>query len=569
MGTTYNPAPTDGNQNWGDWLRNLVSSVDDRITFFELLGFVSAEAAGILPNTGADSRLKVQQLLDATKAAGKRGIVFGPGTWDFKSSTTGGGTAWGLWNQGVSIYGEQGRTIWRQTGTLSNIMQIAADLSSTATATINANTTVGQTTFPVDSFTWINSGDLVAQRITQNGSDPAETRQGVIATLTVNSSTSVTTNRASQWAMNTGTSQDFNRRFTKILNLPTDVTISGIEFQGDASTRHAIGVQWAARLTVEKCIGDNVGSGLVNAQWVQGATKIDRCYVRRCGSFGNTSKGRALSLSNMDSVEVIDCRFDNCEGAELYIESYCQNVQIKNLHLVNNLASRSQPYSIFWGYDCGGSVENLQVEGSGSSLASTISYGTGPGLVYLRNVTMYMPLSAVRALPLATCSGYLRVFDAAGVLRTFDCDHWESTYQEYALVAGGTPTLWFREGLITKIEVTVSAGVTATMLPLIGIGRSAYSSQPIPTSGNGAWVAGSMVRIPHWTGGVVYPMNSRPDESVKAVITVASSATLTANGESLPAGAYVGIRVYSVASDRQTIAINEPGSVQAARFRTT
>lgn len=575
MGTSYLPVPVHGStSNWDTWLNAVVSSVDDRVKFFELIGFVSAEAAGILPNTGTDSRAAIQTLMDDCFNNGKRGIIFGPGIWDHKSvgyniavgiypSTT-----MGLWNRGVSMYGEPGRTIFRQTGTASNIIEILADFSTTAVATIvDANIPALTKTFTVDDTTGggaagagFTTGDLVAQRITQNASDVQEARQAVTATVTVNSSTSLTTNRANPWPLVLGATVAASRRFTKITNLPSDITIHGIEFQGDASTRHAIGLQWAARVTVSKCIGDNVGSGLVNAQFAQGDTRIIDCYIRKCGAFANTSKGRGISVSNMDSILIENCRFDDCEGAEIYLESYCQNVQIKNVHIVNNLASRSQPYSIFWGWDVGGSIENILWEGSGTTLASNITYGTGPGIAQIRNATFMLPLSAVRQFPVGHCSGTIRFFDANSVLRTYNTDLMESHYEELDLNTAKALTqpqaLYYRNGLVYAVEIVVSAGVDTTMITNITVGRTSVSGLTLQSQ----WVAGSMVRIPMWSGGVIFPANSSPEQSVKVNVTIGNV--------TIPAGAIVGVRVYTIAYSGQQIAISEPGSISLNRFRT-
>lgn len=514
--------------------------------------FVLASANGVDHSGSGDGRPALQTLMNSCLTLGLP-IMLGPGTIRLASMTDG-TNKYALVNRGVSMYATPGETTIRLDGVQANIMWIGATLSTTAVATITADVTVGTKTYQVDSSAGFTVGAYVFLRARQNRSDIQEARQAVVARVTaVPDATHITLDVAAEWEITglttqTTTEQEKNHQITLITSLPSDVRVEGIRFQGDALTRHGIGVQVARNVTIDQCVGFDVGSGLWNTQWCDGFS-VTNCRVDRCLAYGDANKGRAGSFSNTRGSLVSNLVADGCEGPQIYVESY-STVRMENLTIHNRSATRSQPYNIFCGEDC-----LVEVDGythTGSVADSIVSYGTGPGVCTISNATIYAPLSSVRQFPITAATGMFRVLDSTGILRTFNTLKVEKSQVKLDLTAGATQTQWLRDGLHIGYEVLVTAGVTTSMLTSLTIGRTSVGSLPL------SWEAGKVKRSTTWVGGGLYPMASAYAQGTKVTAVTSSVA--------LPAGAFVAVTLYSVNYDGADTTISEPGSAQTARF---
>lgn len=514
---------------------------------------VLATANGVKLDGSTDDRPLMQALINSCYTLGLP-ILLGPGTLRL-ASVTDGTNRYALKNPGVNISGVPGETTIRTDAIQANAMWIGSTMSTTAVATITADVTVGTKNYQVDSSTGFTVGDKVAARLRQNASDIQEVRQGVIATVTaVPDSTHLTLDVAAEWDITgltagTTTEQQKNHQITKITSLPSDVRIEGIRFVGDNLTRHAIGIQWAQRITIDRCVGVNVGSGLVNWQWTDGVS-ITNCAVEACAAYGDPNKGRALSGSNERATLISNFVADGCEGAQFYFESY-STVRMENITIHNRAATRSQPYNIFCGQDCLLSIDGYTHTGSVAD--SIVTYGTGPGVCNISNATIFAPIGSIRQFPLTTATGLFRVLDSTGVLRTFNTIKLEKSQVRIDLAAGTSQVKWLRDGLHVGYEVLVSAGVTTGMLTTLAAGRTSVASIPL------AWTAGSLVRSTTFVGGGLYPMASTYGQGTKVTATVAS-------GAALPTGAFVLVTLLSVQYEGAVTAASEPGSLQTDRF---
>lgn len=508
-----------------------------------------------------DDRPILQSLLNTAAALGIKSVYLPPGTYYINSATVTGSTGYGLVvPPGVSVRGAGSGLVTFKFGTtpISNLFQIASTLSSTP-ATITANASAGNVAWTVDTAADIVTGSTVATRITQNGSDPAESRFTVFAQASVSGSV-ITLDTPSEWALDTTTSLAVNRKLTKVSAIAENMYIGGFHVVGNTNLRHVVGVQWARFLRFEDITGVDVGSGLINAQWCDGCSAKD-LYVKSCGAFGNTSKGRGISLSNVRNFLIENLSVDNFDGAAVYIESYSMGVQFKSLRINNRSVARSQAYLIFCGYDCDLYVDGMVVTGwnpadGGTPHDSIVSYGSGPGQASFNNTAIYMPLSRIRAFPIGTATGFFRCFDASGALRTFNMNMVTTSQVTFPLTTGMSGVLgWLRDGLLVKTEVMVTAGIDNTMVTALNIGRTSAGSKAL------AWTAGSNKAEDRYLGVGVYPIESAFDQDVK--ITVSTSAV------TLPATPQIIVTAYTVQSNNYSTPINGPGSAQPARFLPT
>lgn len=526
---------------------------------------------GVKGDGVTDDRPAIQALLNAAAAAGVPEVYFPPGNYLLASVTTSTGangstpnvpatlTSALLVPPGVSVRGAgSGRTRFTPTVNCNAFMIRTA--FTTNEATITANSAQGATTFTVDSTTGFTAGDLVATRVTQNASDPAEARWTVFATVvSVNSATSITLDTPAEYAMDTTTSLAVNRKFIKVSQVAEKMRLSGFHIQGNTNTRHGIGVFWARHLRFDDITGYDVGSGLINAQWVDNGRATD-IYVFRCGAYGNTSKGRAISLSNVTNFTIENFSTDYLDAASIYIESYSRDVRVNGFRINNRSTTRAVNYLVFSGVGCemfinGFTLTSWAAGNTAANQDSVVSFGPSDGRIQFHNVTLNMQLNQIRQFPFWATTGLFRVFDNSGVLRTFNMNKVERSNVAITLTDGATKTAWLRDGLVLGYEAAVPLGITSAQLTTFTVARVGIGSLNIP------WVAGQNVRVDTWIGDGIYPLYSKWDQSFRIQAIVAASAGVT--------GQVLNVTAYTVVPDGYATVLAEPGSAQQGRFGTT
>lgn len=504
-----------------------------------------------------DDRAAIQAALDAASAASIPEIFLPRGTY-YINSATDGTNAYGLTvPPGVSVRGAgSGSTIFKMGSTITANLFMVRSTVTAAIATITANAAVGATAFTVDDSSAFAVGDTVETRITQNGSDPAEARMTVFAKIAaIPDATHITIDTPAEWALDVVTSASVNRKLTKVSAIAEHMKFSGFHIVGSSTFRHGIGVQWGRMLTFSDLTGVNVGSGIINAQWCDNCSARD-IYVYSCASFSNTSKGRGISLSNVRNFVIDNFSTDYLDSATLYVESYSIGVRANGVRISDRSTTRSTQYLLFTGYDCDAFYDGLTVTGynpASIGYDSIMSYGSGPGQAVFNDTTLYMSIASVRAFPISSATGFLRVFDTTGVLRTFNLNKLEKSTLVIDLTITGTQTKWLRDGLHVGYEVYVSPGVTSAMLTALNIGRTTGSSVVA------TWTTGQLRRADTYIGSVIYPMQSAHDKATKITATVAV-------GSGIPAGSKAIVTVYTVAYNGAVTIGNEPGSEQSDRF---
>lgn len=457
---------------------------------------------------------------------------------------------------GVSILGAgSDRTTFRVT-TTGNLFFV---ISTLATSTdVVANSAVGDTTFTVSSTAGWTNGDLAAVHFSQNVSDPQEARWTVFATVTGIGAGTITLDTPTPWAMDTTTSLAVNRRLMRVTNVAERMRFEGFHIQGGSSLRHGIGVMWARHLLFKDLTGTDVGSGIINAQFCDNCSARD-IYVYKSGAYSNTSKGRGISLSNVVAFLIENFTVDYFEAAALYCESYCIGVRVVGFRMNQRNSARSQPYLIFVGADCDVDIDKLTVTGwnPSSPTANSIVSLNNAGQCQLHDMTLYMPLiAAVRAFPISACTGYLRTFDATGVLRTFNMNRVEKSTVTINLADNISKIASLRDGLIVGVETYVSPGVTGAMLTTFSLGRTAIGSGAL------TWTAGQFTRVDVLAGGFISPVNSNHTQAAKVTAT-----TAVAGG--IPGGSIAIVSVYTVNYGGAVTLGNEPGTEQSGRFTPT
>jgi hypothetical protein len=519
---------------------------------------------GTVDPTGvADSRAGLQNRMNTAAALNYPVFYIGPGTYKIDSATDG-TNAYGLVvPPGLSIIGAgSNRTTFVIGATNLNLFWIGSTLSATAIATITSDWALRDKTFTCSGgMNGIVTGDVVATRIGQNVSDSAESKQTVLAKVTAASGTSITIDTPASWAGVVASTSAVNRKFTKVTAVAERQSIGGFHVVGNTNLRHAVGIQTGRYFRVFDVTGIDVGSGAINAQWVDGLSVRD-VYVYSCQAFTNVNKGRAVSFSNVTNAVVENLNTDYLEAASLYCESYCKNIRVTGFRIQNRLIARIQQYMIFSGICCSVDISNLQVDAWNTAAVgydSVVSFGsatgTDRGQVHLHNTEIYMPLAEIRALPLFACSGYFRCFDASGNLQTFNLNRIERSTVAITLTDNATKTAWLRDGLWVAIDAAVPAGVTGAGLTALNATRTSGSSVAIP------WVANRNIRMDGWIGNVIYPAQSNWDKATKINATVANGAGLT--------GTIIYITVYSVVPVEYSTVLDEPGTAQIGRFSNT
>lgn len=533
----------------------------DRL-FFDMNTPASGTITGTVDLTGVtDSRAAIQSRMDYASANNYAAVYFPAGTY-LISTPTDGTNGYGLVvPNGLSVLGAGSNEVnFVIGGTLTfNLFMIKTTMSSTAIATITTDWSIRAKSFTCSAgIGGIVPGDLVATRIAQNPSDPAESRQTVFATVTSGSTgTTINIDTPAIWPGTVASISAVNRKFTKVTSVAERMTIGGFHVTGASTFRHAVGTQWARLIRYIDITGTDVGSGLVNAQWIDGGYARD-LYAYKCGAFSNSSKGRAVSLSNVTNFTVENLNTDYLDSYSLYTESFCKNVRVVGMRIQNRSTTRSQPGMIFCGIMCSVSISNLTVDAwdtTNVAADSVISFGaatgTDRGVCHLSDVDIYMPLPEIRQVPAWNISGYFRCMDTAGTLQSFNMNRIEVSTVSITLTDNTTKTAWLGDGLLLGYRVAVPAGVTSAGLTGFTIAKGG-------TSASLPWVADRAVRVNQYVGSGLYPMQSNWTNGTRIQATCAAAAGLT--------GVVVAVTVYTVVPDEYQTVVSEPGSSQLGRF---
>lgn len=250
---------------------------------------------------------------------------------------------------------------------------------------IDANVTLNATQLTVVSTASFTAGDEVFVRLVQNAYDSAEAKWSYWATVvSIDSSTLMTLSFPAPEAM-TKASTSANHRV--IYKVPASYMVKNwelrnVRFLNDTANGGNAARVVSAQLWRNCHLGAisayGAGSGIANVYHCQDCT-FDNLWLQFCELNGNSSKGRALSFANAINCRVGVVRAENFEGRAVFVESYCRNLEIGNMHLLNTNAARvnaSVPL-LQIGAESDVRFGNVLIEGTGGT--SLVSEGASAG----------------------------------------------------------------------------------------------------------------------------------------------------------------------------------------------
>lgn len=290
--------------------------------------------------------------------------------------------------------------------------KIATATTSTA---ITGDVAINATQITVTSSAGFAVGDDVFLRINDNAYDAVETKDPMFAKiLTVDDATHVTLDRPIPVAMTVASTATANKKLI-VLHEP----IEGIFIRnfvlinseiGTANAEYGIDIRYTRNCVVENIIAEHPGPGIVNGGYNEGLIGRN-LRVRKCDKqAAHVAKGRVLGLWNAKNCQFLNIYGENFQGPATYFESYCRNVSVKGMHVVNNHPSHSTT-DIFTATQLSEvHYEDVLVEGAGG--CPVFGAGGTSGLNTYRNLVLNTATQVTGGVPLYVGDGALRIGSA-------------------------------------------------------------------------------------------------------------------------------------------------------------
>lgn len=239
---------------------------------------------------------------------------------------------------------------------------------------VTADTTASDTTLTVNTSTGVTVGNTVLVQLGQAPYDAFEPDHWFFAKVTATTSTTVTIDRPTAYAMTAASVTDQDQRsITVIAEMLENVTVEGFRLYnpttGAANAETGIRFKHGRGLKVRNVSGENCGATLVYPQFVEGLS-IDVPTVTRCQNQGShIAKGRALSFAEVRAVTVDGAVLENCEQQFIFVESGSDAVKFRGMKIKNNFPGRNNVTKalIIHVGNARAEYDGLVVEGAGAT----------------------------------------------------------------------------------------------------------------------------------------------------------------------------------------------------------
>lgn len=284
-------------------------------------------------------------------------------------------------------------------------------------ATITADVAVGDVQLTVASTSGFNSGDPVFLRLNDNAWDSNEVKDTLYAkVLTVDGGTTLTLDRPVLAACDVSEQSANNKVIQKLWNPNVGGFVRNLTLidplDESSSAELGIDLRYMRSVVVENIVAENPGAGAVLLVYCESSV-LRNIHVRKSVKQGDQgSKGRAIGMWNSKQVRVENLYAEQFEGAAIFLESYCRQVEFDGLHIVNNFPDRDDAGTalIFVVQGSQAHFRNVLIEGNGGC-ALLDEGGTTGNEISFENLWVNTA-SQLLQIPLTMCVGTLRIGDA-------------------------------------------------------------------------------------------------------------------------------------------------------------
>lgn len=414
---------------------------------------------------GADDTRAIQAAIDAAHRAGGGLVVFdadatyrvrGPGP---TGPDVMGGPAIRL-RPGVSL---DGRGCHLFVAEKSVVIGNAPGLSRHAQ--ITADVAAADTGVSVDRPDLFRRGQRVFLRLGENGHQPIEPRLARIATVTGVAGDRVTLDRAVGVSVAVESATAPNRRLHVIDELIDGVDVRNFHFHSprNISPESGLHLVVARAVTVRNLWAHgNIGAGLINFQFVEGARCRDIFVLRNDNPLDHSAMGRAVTLSNVEDCLIEGLAARELTGIAVFVESHSKNVRFRGVDITYGGPWRPRPIVFHTTEESDVVYENVFLRATESVIVQ--DSGAAPVSVRFRNLTLSSPRYPTALPSTGVLSGRLRLI-VDGREYAYDLSKVEVIERRVPLLANRSISVDdFPAGLILRYETWLPADLPAGLL---------------------------------------------------------------------------------------------------------
>lgn len=286
---------------------------------------------------------------------------------------------------------------------------------SAAVLTITADVHYGDRTVAVDVTRPV--GTRVFLRCGMSGFETAEPRHfGFAAIVAIPDATHVTLDRPILADLTVATTGASNRALVVLDEVVEGIKIEGFDLindmQGGANAESGVSLTMGRHIEVDRLSGINPGAGLLSGQFCD---EISASHIDCRGSArqnGQLSKGRVVGFAESTNAEIDGVSGENFEGAFMFNEFFCENVQFRNVKIANTFIGRDNAHTaLLFNQASAMSIDGLELTGDASYLCGDGGVGATWGLpatCQFRNVSARVKGAFIWPST-AKVDGYLRV----------------------------------------------------------------------------------------------------------------------------------------------------------------
>ena len=454
-------------------------------------------------------------------AAGGGNVVVPPGNYVVKRRVVGSRSASILLKPGVSLIGLNATLILQE-----NCTFIGGASTLAASTAITANVAYGDTTITVSDPSIFAVGDTIGIRVGNNAWDSVETKYFDMVKVVSKAGSVITIDRPIMTSMTVASTATANKIAYKMTDIIENITISGFTLINDTANggnaEAGVYLTYARNITAENIKAKNPGAGALLCAYCYEITGKNIIVTESIRQSGQVSKGRVLNFWNSKNISIETVHGEALEGIFGFFESYCENIQIKNVRFVNSHTSRVNSTTPFMAVLQGSEVffENVYVEGNGG-MPMFDSGGTIGNNYTVRNLILKTKSNIKGSINIIRVEGILRLVDpSTGTARIFNLDKAVSRELVIDLTDGMFATYYMDKGLWVRHYLTFSSNVVSGDVDAIYIGRESltttdYKSYPYATVGTEAAIDKQY--------GSDYPAELLTTERTKIIVDTASS----------------------------------------------
>lgn len=375
----------------------------------------------------------------------------------------------------MTITGDCGNPNWLATGYFPDV-EPSPSIRPSVFATITTDISYGATSLTVDTIAGFAVGDVIGMRVGDNPYDNNETNYFDMATIKTIVGTVITIDRPIGTNLTVSTNTSKNRKIFKILKLARNQYIKGFTLINDIPNggvaEAGISFQFCENIQIEDIIGFDPGAALIGGNYSRNISIKNVAVKSSIQQNGHPAKGRCIGFYNLTNLFIDNLSCENFQATALFLESYCREVRVKNIRIINNFPGRSNAIGIFTlGQSSELMIEDVRIDGYGSLLYDIGS--TNDNFCNIHNLVLNT--NTVSPFSPADVTGVLKIYDSHGNYDIFDMADRRQACIRIDLRDGMVNEVYRApEGLIAYYAIYASDNLVTGDLASLFVGRDNF-----------------------------------------------------------------------------------------------